>query len=529
MLLEVHFPMEKNIVLVAFESTYIYSKITLRTCLQFVLMEFTTPDADLDTNEVHLGDADLVLSPPYDFLVLSVEEIFDLFVNDKKNHMGNCARFVLTRLPSTLKVMKDCPPSDSNWCARLGKTVAKRKGDIAVQKVAWMEMGSWGGDDLLSRIRNLCNEFFCSRARKAQQLLLKKAQESATEGAVELAVSDNFAARVIHCAIEEGTKDLLNCIFECESSRLALDDKRLRVNELWEKLANDFFNQASWNLELFDRERKGEAGVDFINPYNFVQSTTETFSGTDVRTAFNKLKSMYTVVHTNFHASGRNEGDGLDFEEGIESDDLFYENFAKTSYPLHARVLLYAHLLWGKAPPSFCLRTQIPGNQSQIGVKGTNITPNMGGTTASTPGKGTKDAMLQNFAQTLITGFTPKPSTEDEILAREATRQSTDRDLQIAKYYASKAQQTEFEIAAAKPKFHVSMFDSVKRFLMFAGFADAEAECLSQRFYDKGYRSVMSLKFAPAQTFEAVGMLEGQLNTVLGVLEATAWGPTAGF
>ena len=135
-----------------------------------------------------------------------------------------------------------------------------------------------GGDDLLSRIRNLCNEFFCSRARKAQQLLLKKAQESATEGAVELAVSDNFAARVIHCAIEEGTKDLLNCIFECESSRLALDDKRLRVNELWEKLANDFFNQASWNLELFDRERKGEAGVDFINPYNFVQSTTETFS-----------------------------------------------------------------------------------------------------------------------------------------------------------------------------------------------------------------------------------------------------------
>ena len=79
MLLEVHFPMEKNIVLVAFESTYIYSKITLRTCLQFVLMEFTTPDADLDTNEVHLGDADLVLSPPCDFLVLSVEEIFDLF------------------------------------------------------------------------------------------------------------------------------------------------------------------------------------------------------------------------------------------------------------------------------------------------------------------------------------------------------------------------------------------------------------------------------------------------------------------
>ena len=105
MLLEVHFPMEKNIVLVAFESTYIYSKITLRTCLQFVLMEFTTPDADLDTNEVHLGDADLVLSPPYDFLVLSVEEIFDLFVNDKKKSYGELCTFRVD--PSSLHSQSD--------------------------------------------------------------------------------------------------------------------------------------------------------------------------------------------------------------------------------------------------------------------------------------------------------------------------------------------------------------------------------------------------------------------------------------
>ena len=79
---------------------------------------------------------------------------------------------------------------------------------------------------------NLCNELFFSRPRKAQQLLLNKTQESTTEGAVDLAVSDNFSARAIHCAIEEGTKDLLNCIFECENSRLVLDDKRLCVNEL---------------------------------------------------------------------------------------------------------------------------------------------------------------------------------------------------------------------------------------------------------------------------------------------------------
>ena len=73
--------------------------------------------------------------------------------------------------------------------------------------------------------------------------------------------------------------------------------------------------------------------------------------------------STYSVVRANFHASGRNEGDGQDFEEGIESDDLFNETFAKTMFPTHARVLLYAHLLWGKAPPSFCLQTQLPSNQ----------------------------------------------------------------------------------------------------------------------------------------------------------------------
>jgi hypothetical protein len=83
--------------------------------------------------------------------------------------------------------------------------------------------------------------------KKRKELLLKKAQEEATEGTVNLEVSDNFAARVIHCAVEEGTKELLNNIYECETSRLALDDKKLRVNELWEKLAVDFFNQASSN------------------------------------------------------------------------------------------------------------------------------------------------------------------------------------------------------------------------------------------------------------------------------------------
>ena len=44
---------------------------------------------------------------------------------------------------------------------------------------------------------------------KLQKVLRTKAQENATEGAVELDVGDNFAASVIHYAVEEGTRRFL--------------------------------------------------------------------------------------------------------------------------------------------------------------------------------------------------------------------------------------------------------------------------------------------------------------------------------
>jgi len=378
-----------------------------------------------------------------------------------------------------------------------------------------------GGDDFRSRIRNLCIEYFHTKAQKLQKVLRTKAQENATEGAVELDVGDNFAARVIHCAVEEGTREILNSIYECESSRLALDAKELRVNELWEKIATDFFNNPSWNLDLFDSERKGEAGVDHINPNNFCVEPGRIYNGTNIRVAFNKLKTLYSVVHANFHASGRNEGDGLDFEEGIESDDLFYENFAKTTYPTHARVLLYAHLLWGKAPPSFCLRTQLPGNQAQVGVKGTNITPIV-------TVNDRKATQLLKFADKLIEGLRPTTSVEDKKLTQDALRESTARDCEIKNFYRAKTEQIELENRQAlsrAPKFHVANFSSVCEFFKFVGLLDTHADAFSARLAERGYRTVVSLKFVPVETLVQVGMLEGDCNLVLGVLHSTAWGP----
>ena len=64
---------------------------------------------------------------PHDFYSLSCEEIFDLFVKDKKNHMGACAVYVLPRVGSLCNKFKDSFPQDVNWKDLLGKSIAKKK------------------------------------------------------------------------------------------------------------------------------------------------------------------------------------------------------------------------------------------------------------------------------------------------------------------------------------------------------------------------------------------------------------------
>ena len=71
---------------------------------------------------------------------------------------------------------------------------------------------------------------------------------------MELDVGDNFAARVIHCAVEEGTREIFNSIYECERSRLALDAKELRVNELWGEKATDFYDNPSLLLSMIEKQ-----------------------------------------------------------------------------------------------------------------------------------------------------------------------------------------------------------------------------------------------------------------------------------
>ena len=116
-------------------------------------------------------------------------------------------------------------------------------------------------------------------------------------------------------------------------------------------------------------------------------------------------------------------------------------------------------MLWGKAPPSFCLRTQQEGKQSQVGVKGTDLKPELG---TSTPKKGLQ---LKEFADNLIKGLKPNVPLEDKVLDREAIKASKDRDIAIEKFYTEKARALAIENESKAPKLNINNFRSVHSLL----------------------------------------------------------------
>ena len=66
--------------------------------------------------------------------------------------------------------------------------------------------------------------------------------------------------------VEEGSKETLAAIFQADQSRAAVDNKKERVKEQWERLCQDYFNNPEWHLELFETDRTGYAGVEIVNP-----------------------------------------------------------------------------------------------------------------------------------------------------------------------------------------------------------------------------------------------------------------------
>ena len=192
-------------------------------------------------------------------------------------------------------------------------------------------------------------------------------------------------------------------------------------------------------MECFDASRQGLAGVQYIDPVGIVGMSEFTpLHGPDVMKIFNSMKSMYTRLFAAFRKSGCNEQGGQLIEDSIESDTIFYENYAKNKCPNNARLMLYVHLLWGRAPPAFCLRTKPEHAQSQTGIPGKDIN-----TLGSPAGVTKRELSLAAFGDQLVTAVSSlggqKMSTEQLAKVHEeesAIRAATlSREQNVSRYF----------------------------------------------------------------------------------------------
>ena len=284
-------------------------------------------------------------SYPYDFDTMTPNAIYDEFHKGKSNNMGFCARFVLSKLVTEQKlgknlIIKHINIAEDDWAFTLDKKLKRTKADIQKQKQTFLRICTSYGPQVLSYVRQLCKLYFEKKQKETQTRTL----EEAREGEIQFDISESLGARLAHLVVEEDVKDLMGNIALAKSGRERIDDKELRPASLWDLIAEKFYNNNHWELQLFDEHRTGPAGVDYLDPR--LPPATESFlSGSDIMHKFGTLKTMYTVVYDKYFSSGQGIGGGNpEFEDLIESESIFYENFAKYWYPRHAALLLYCLL-----------------------------------------------------------------------------------------------------------------------------------------------------------------------------------------
>ena len=466
------------------------------------------PFGEHSENEAHFSDSernemnDLLLEEipttstgvPFDFDKLSGSEIYDTFVGKegKKHGAGFCARYVFTQLVRDKKThphIFETIPAVDNWHEELGSKLEKTKKGQEGQRKLFVTLCTEYGEQILQRVRFHCTQHYLEKISKQKKI------DNAHQGVVSLrGVDTNLCARVMHLAVEEQSKDLLVQIFECRDTREAVDDKEVRLSKLWEAMATHFFNNPNWNLEYFDTDRTGDAGIDFINPSEPPQGQGWAYDR--LCGVFNKVKSLYTRCHDMWKSSGQQAGGGNpEIEDFLESDCDFYENFARPNFPEEARLLYYCHLLFGRAPPSFVLRTTKDNQQRQVGVSGTDIgNPTEHTLLEHNLHKNKTFAILNAFAGTLKESFGSNELTKEEkMLRKRALDAQVNRDEAIHKHFKLMNDKLEQESKNSAARISGGHLQSIEEVLRMAHLSEQDIATAAATLRSNGVKTPFAL------------------------------------
>jgi hypothetical protein len=468
-----------------------------------------------DDKEEFLSEAE-VTNVPYNFDLLTADDIYDVFVNGKENKSGFCARYVFTQLAKH----KDSPhppfgtiPSTVNWVEELGSKLQASKKGQKKQRAVFVELCNEYG--FLDGVRSLC------KAHYSDKLVKQKRAEDLHEGQITLrGIDKSLCARIVHLAVEEDSKEILVEIFSVRENRELLDDKVVRVGELWKFVGDRFFNDPMWNLQYFDPTRTGNAGTDFLDP-SIPPLAGKEWSFEKIQAVFNKVKTLYTRCYDMWNSSGQQVGGGdPQLEDFLDSDTDFYENFAEPNFQEEARLLYYCHLLWGRAPPSFVLRTTKPSQQRQIGVEGTNINNAHTGLLAGSTSKKKREIeSLTSFAHTLSEAFSVKETDEEKVIRTKALLAQSERDTEIKRHYA--LLNDELESKKKKFKFSFGTFENIEAMLAAAHLSPTEIAHCAAVLREASYNTPFSLTQVNLQVLQQLQIPQGLAMSILAVVRNT--------
>lgn len=183
----------------------------------------------------------------------------------------------------------------------------------------------------------------------------------------------NLLARVIMLIADENSLLLLQEIFRGpakEGQRLFLDNKDERTIGKWRAVADEYFNNQDW------RPENALTYCTYVSDLDPSQCPEKPWNPESLRSTFSKLRTEFTIIHSNYHRSGHLQ-EGFDHGEG---DDLFWTNYAQLfddqyekGYGIQSakKVFMFMRLTYREGFPTFLTRELADSIQMDIGVSNT--------------------------------------------------------------------------------------------------------------------------------------------------------------